>query len=183
MFAAFSDLDRFELTLYTDALITHGYVRTGQHRVTDLLNLSETPFLVLEEVTVTDLDGGETIRAAFAQVNLDAVLFAVADTPVESSPELRAPKHAELVLVSVPPFRITGSIHVLPSAIDLREALTELTGRFLPVTDATYSAARIGVGERKALMLAVNHHRAQILAQHGGTEAGQPGDAGAGSQG
>jgi hypothetical protein len=178
MFAAFSNLDRVELTLYTDALITHGHVRTRLHRVTDILNLSETPFLVLEDVTVTELDGsGEAVWAGFAQVNLDAVLFAVADTPVEPSPELRAPKNPEQVLVSVPPFRVTGNIHVLPSAIDLREALTELTGRFLPVTDATYSATRMGVGERQALMLAVNHRRAQILAQYGHAEAGGPGDA------
>jgi hypothetical protein len=178
MFAAFSGLDRVELMLYTDALITRGHVRTRLHRVTDILNLSETPFLVLEDVTVTELDGsGEAVRAAYAQVNLDAVLFAVANTPVEPSPELRAPKNPELVLVSVPPFRITGSIHVLPSAIDLREALTELTGRFLPVTDATYSAARLGVGERTALMLAVNQRRAQILAQYGRAAAGEPDDA------
>ena len=54
MFAAFNELQRLEITLYTDALITHGLVRTRQHRVSDILNLSEDPFLILEDVTVEE---------------------------------------------------------------------------------------------------------------------------------
>ena len=182
MFAAFTELTRVALTLYTDALISHGYVRTRQHRVTDILNLAETPFLVLEDVTVTEIDGrGEPIRAAFAQINLDAVLFAVADTPVSPSPELRTPKIQEAVLVSVPPFSVVGMIHLLPTSGDLREALTELQGHFLPVTDATYWSDRTGAERRNALMLAVNHRRAQILAQYtptaGAATPDAPGDA------
>ena len=38
MFPAFTEISRVELTLYTDALITHGFVRTRQHRITDILN-------------------------------------------------------------------------------------------------------------------------------------------------
>ena len=80
MFAAFNDLQRVEVTLYTDALITHGSVRTRQHRVTDILNLAEDPFLILEDVTVEEFGGkGEPISADFAQINLDSVLFAVAN--------------------------------------------------------------------------------------------------------
>src|SRR5512139_4050268 len=77
MFPAFTELTRVELTLYTDALVTRGWLRTRQHRVTDILNLAEQPFLVLENVVVEELgDRGEPIRADVAQVNLDAVLFA-----------------------------------------------------------------------------------------------------------
>jgi hypothetical protein len=187
MFATFNELNRVALTLYTDALVSHGYVRTRQHRVTDILNLADASFLVLEDVTVTEIDGrGEPIRAAYAQINLDAVLFAVADTPVTPSPELRTPKIQAAVLVSVPPFSIIGTIHLLPSSGDMREALTELAGHFLPVTDATYWSDRMGVERRTALMLAVNHRRAQILAQYtpapgaqipGAEIPGAPGDA------
>jgi hypothetical protein len=180
MFAAFSQLSRVELMLYTDTLATHGFVRTHQRRVTDILNLSEAPFLVLEDVTVREHGSSEEpIRANFAQVNLDAVLFAIADTPVEPSPELRTPKVQEPVLVSVPPFTVVGMIHVLPTAGDMREALTELAGRFLPVTGATYWSGRAGVTRREAPMVAVNHGRAQILAQYqpapGSTLTGDPG--------
>jgi hypothetical protein len=167
MYAAFSELDRVELTLYTDALVSHGFVRTRQRRATDILNLAEDSFLILEQVSVEEFGSrGQPIRAAYAQVNLDAVLFAVADTPVEPSPELRTPKTAEAAIVSVPPFTVTGLIHLLPTGGDLREALTELTGRFLPVTEATFWSDKLGEARQTALLVAVNHRRAQILAPH-----------------
>jgi len=167
MYAAFSDLDRVELMLFTDALIARGFVRTRQRRVIDVLNLAEDGFLILEEVSVEEFGSrGQPIRAAYAQINLDAVLFAVADTPVEPSPELRAPKMSEPAIVSVPPFTVTGLIHLLPTGGDLREALSELTGRFLPVTEASFWSDRLGEARQTALLVAVNHGRAQILAPH-----------------
>ena len=167
MFPAFTEVSRVELTLYTDALITRGWVRTRQHRVTDILNHAESPFLILEDVTVEELgDKGAPIRADVAQINLESVLFAVADVPTEPSPELRTPKKPMEAIVSVPPFRITGTIHLLPGEPTLREALHELTGRFLPVTNATYWSDRLGEARRTALLVAVNHGRTQIFAQH-----------------
>ena len=68
--------------------------------------------------------------------------------------------------MSVPPFRITGTIHLLPNETGLREALSELQGRFIPVTDATYWSDRLGEARRTALLVAVNHRRTQIMAQH-----------------
>jgi hypothetical protein len=167
MYAAFNEESRVELMLYTDALVTRGFVRTRQRRVTDILNRAEAPFLVLEDVTVEELGvRGQPIRAGYAQVNLDAVLFAVADEPVEPSPELRTPKTQEQAILSVPPFKIIGTIHLLPTQGDLREALTELTGRFLPVTDAAFWSDAVGEVRQEALLLAVNHQRTQIMAQY-----------------
>jgi len=167
VFPAFTEVSRVELTLYTDALITRGWVRTRQHRVTDILNHAESPFLILEDVTVEELgDKGAPIRADVAQINLESVLFAVADVPTEPSPELRTPKKPMEAIVSVPPFRITGTIHLLPGEPTLREALHELTGRFLPVTNATYWSDRVGEARKTALLVAVNHGRTQIFAQH-----------------
>ncbi len=166
MYPAFAELARVELTLYTDALVTKGLYRTRQHRVTDILNRNEQPFLVLEDVEVRELGSAEAlVRAAFAQVNLDAVLFAVADVPVEPVAELRTPKHRERAMVSVPPFTIEGTIHLLPTEDNIREALSELTGRFLPVTDAVYWSDRMGEPRREAVIVAVNHSRTQILAR------------------
>jgi hypothetical protein len=167
MYPTFTDLSRVELTLYTDALITRGWVRTRQHRVTDILNHAEDPYLILEDVVVEEIgDRGAPIRADVAQINLDSVLFAVADAPVEPSPELRTPKRPMDAVVSVPPFRIIGTVHLLPGEPTLREAMHELTGRFVPVTNATYWSDRLGEARRTALLVAVNHQRTQILAQH-----------------
>lgn len=190
MFAAFNEMHRQEITLYTDALITHGFVRTRQHRVTDILNHAEDPFLILEDVTVEEFgERGEPIRADYAQINLDAVLFAVSSTPVEPVPELRTPKTKEEAIVSIPPFRVTGTMHLLPTEGNLRAALSELHGRFLPITDATYWSDRVGEPRQQAMIVAVNHRRAQILAPHkerdpweglGGGAAGSGGEAGEG---
>ena len=167
MYPAFTELGRVEITLYTDALITHGKVRTRQHRVTDILNLSEQPFLILEDVTVEEYgERGQPIRADVAQINLDSVLFAVANAPVQPSPELRTPKQPAPAIVSVPPFRITGTIHLLAGEPTLREALSELEGKFIPVTDAVFWSDHLGEGRQSALLVAVNHRRTQILAQH-----------------
>lgn len=154
------------LTLYTDALVIRGTLDTRQRRVTDMLNSADDRFLVLSDV-MTDEFGtrGESIRAAFAQINLAAVLFAVAHDPVEPAPELRTPKVPEEAVISVPPFKVTGRIHLLPER-SLRHALSELTGDFLPVTDATYWSDVLNEARATASLVAVNHHRAQIMAPH-----------------
>ena len=157
------EAQRVALTLYTDAYVVRGTLATRQHRLSDILNFAEEDFLVLSDATFERFgQGGPVRRAAFAQVNLAAVLFAVADTPVEPVPEFRTPKVSEAALISIPPFEIIGRIHLLPDR-DLRRALEELTGRFIPVTDATYGSDGAGEAPRRAPMLAVNHARAQIL--------------------
>jgi hypothetical protein len=154
------------LTLYTDSFVIRGSITTRQRRVTDMLNMAEDRFLVLSDV-VTDEFGtrGESLRAEFAQVNLASVLFAVVNEPVEPAPELRTPKIPEEALISVPPFKVTGFIHLMPER-SLRDALSELTGHFLPVTGATYWSDVLSEARATAELLAVNHERAQILAPH-----------------
>lgn len=167
MFAGFAELVPAELTLYTDALVITGSVRTRQRRITDILNHAEDPFLILEDVTVETFGTrGMPARSEYAQVNLESVLFAVADLPVEPSPELRTPKTREEALVSVPPFTVVGTIHLLPTGGNLRDALTELTGTFIPVTEAAFWSDSAGEPRQTALLVAVNHRRAQILAPH-----------------
>lgn len=131
-----------------------------------MLNTAEHEFLVLEQATFDEFGStGVAIQTDFAQVNLGAVLFGVADDPIDATPELRVPKVSERALISVPPFTITGHIHLMPER-DLREALDELVGRFIPVTDAVYWSDRVGEARTGALIVAVNHNRAQILAPH-----------------
>jgi hypothetical protein len=154
------------LTLYTDSFVVRGSLSTRQRRVTDMLNLAEDRFLVLSDVTTDEFGTrGESIRAEFAQVNLTSVLFAVVNEPVTVAPELRTPKIPEEALISVPPFKVTGFIHLMPER-SLRDALSELTGNFLPVTTATFWSDVLQEARTSAELLAVNHERAQILAPH-----------------
>jgi hypothetical protein len=154
------------LTLYTDAFVIRGSLLTRQRRVTDMLNMAEERFLVLSDVTSDEFGSrGDQLRAEFAQVNLASVLFAVVNEPVAPAPELRTPKIAEEALISVPPFKVTGYIHLMPER-SLRNALTELTGHFLPVTEAAYWSDTLNESRTAATLLAVNHERAQILAPY-----------------
>ena len=154
------------ITLVTDASVVRGTVQTRHRRITDILNSADNDFLVLEQATFDEFGStGVVMQTDYAQVNLGAVLFGVADESVEPTAELRVPKVSQLAMVTIPPFMITGHIHLLPGR-DLRSALDELTGRFLPVTDATYWSDRVGEARTSALIVAVNHSRAQILAPH-----------------
>jgi len=171
MFSSFVQEQPVRLTLYTDAFIVHGTIRTRQRRVTDILNARDAAFLVLEDVEIVAFDSDASSRADFAQVNLDAVLFAVADTPVEPAPELRTPKLTEQAMISVPPFTIVGTIHLQPDDAGLRASLEELVGRFVPATDASYWSEAAGKARRSALVVAFNHARAQILAPYRGSGA------------
>jgi hypothetical protein len=154
------------MTLFTDAFVIKGTIRTRQGRITDVLNSAEDDFIVLEDAIVDEFGTrSQAVRTEFAQVNLHAVLFAVSDTAVEPRPDLRTPKVSEQALISIPPFRITGRIHVLPER-DLHDALRDLTGTFIPVTDAVFWSDTVGEARTSAPMIAFNHRRAQILAPH-----------------
>jgi hypothetical protein len=154
------------ITLYTDVFVVRGTLATRYRRLSDILNQTEHDFIVLSDVVIDEFGSrSQPIQSDFAQVNLATVLFGVGEAVVEALPELKTPKIPEQALISVPPFRITGQIHLLPER-DLREALSELTGRFLPVTNATYWSELAGEAKQQAPMVAVNHARAQILAPH-----------------
>jgi hypothetical protein len=160
------DEQRLGVTLYTDAFVVRGQVATRHRRITDILNQPDHDFIVLNDVVLDEFGTRSVaVRSEFAQINLSAVLFAVADNPVQPIPELRTPKIPEQALISIPPFKITGRIHLLPER-DLRDALEELTGRFLPVTDAVYWSESVGEARTTAQLIAFNHSRAQILAPH-----------------
>jgi hypothetical protein len=166
MFESLAAERTIELTLYTDAYVIRGTVQTRQTRLSDVLNRSEEPFIVVEQAVFDEYGTrGEVLRSEYAQVNLATVLFAVSNVVVEATPELRMPKTQSQAIVVVPPFKITGTIHLMPEE-NFRNALRELTGRFLPVTDATYWSDSLGEPRTTTAVVAVNHDRAQILAPH-----------------
>ena len=67
------------LTLYTDSFVIRGSIRTRQRRITDVLNQADEPFLVVTDATIDEYGSrGIASKADYAQVNLGAVLFAVA---------------------------------------------------------------------------------------------------------
>ena len=166
---------RVAMTLYTDTFVISGTIQTRQRRLSDILNFADDEFIVIGDAVLEGLGGrGPRHAAQNAQVNLGAVLLAVSQEEVEPLPELRTPKIRETTLISIPPFSVTGHIHLLPDR-DVREGLQELHGRFVPVTQATYWSDLLGEPARTAPMVAVNHSRAQILSPYGEPREGDAG--------
>src|SRR5918992_5292708 len=154
------------VTLYTDSHVVRGSLLTRARRLSDVLNSAETDFLVLENVKFEEFGSHALVDdAPYAQINLATVLFGVGESPVDTIPEMRTPKVTEEAIISLPPFRITGRIHLMPGR-ELRDALGALEGRFLPVTDATFWSERLNEPRTSAPMLAFSHARAHILAPH-----------------
>jgi hypothetical protein len=154
---------QMRLMLVTEASIIRGTSLTWRRRLTDVLNDGDHAFVLLEDVEMRDVgDPHGVIRAAHAQVNLEAVLFAVADGPVAPSPEFHVRKAPERAYISLPPYVVIGRVH-LHSGEGLRDGLDMLIGRFIPVTDAVYWSVPLGVSRTSAAMVAVNHGLAQIL--------------------
>ncbi|HEX5466598.1 MAG TPA: hypothetical protein VFW92_07965 [Candidatus Limnocylindrales bacterium] len=166
MFGPGPALHEHTLTLFTDSYVVRGRLASPGARLTDVLNNAENGLLVIEDATFEEFGGsGGTERAAFAQVNLAAALFATSDEMVEPMPEMRMAKVPQQALISVPPFRIVGRIH-LPAVESLREALAELRQAFVPVSDATYWSEALREPRTSSVFLAFNHARAQILAPY-----------------
>jgi len=155
-----------QLTMFTDAHVIRGVVTSRTRRLSDLLNEAEHEFIVVSGAVIEEYgQKGLPDRAEFAQVNLNTLLFAVTDSIVEPQPELRLVKSPEDALIIVPPFKVVGRIHVLPDR-PMLEALGQLTGRFIPVTDATFWSESLREPKTAASFVAFNHARAQVLASH-----------------
>jgi hypothetical protein len=158
---------KLNVTLFTDSHVIRGQVETRLRRLSDVLNQAEHDFIVVGDAAMEELGstGQPVMRADFAQVNLSSLLFAVTDSIVEPQPEMRLVKSPEDALIVVPPFNLVGRIHVMPDRT-LRDALSELTGRFVPVTDACYWSDRLREPKVNASFVAFNHARAHVLASH-----------------
>jgi hypothetical protein len=156
-----------DLTLYTDSLLVKGSVSTTHRRITDILNLAEPPFLVLEQVTIEELGlQSSSSTVPFAQLSLDAILFAVADLPVEPNPTMRVVKSAEQAVIAVPPFSVAGMVHLVVGDGDVRDGLRALTDKFIPVTEATYWSDQLSEARRNSPLVAINHSRVHYIAPH-----------------
>jgi hypothetical protein len=154
------------LTLFTDAFTVRGRLETRHRRLTDALNEATDGFIVLSDVTFDEFrSASNLIRADYGQINLSSVLFVTSDADVDADPSLATPRVSEEALISVPPFRILGRIH-LEAGRSLRDALGELRGRFVPVTQATHWSDALAEARTTVSFLAVNHARCQILAPH-----------------
>ncbi|MGD0115774.1 MAG: hypothetical protein ABSC13_07210 [Dehalococcoidia bacterium] len=144
--------DGLGLSVTAVEIITRNYAVTGhcyglsEHiRLIDLLNVPKITHLQLTDATVRELTRSREVVSTkgLFLVERDSVVFGRSLESLEDAERRRETRHMDFVeksqhrmLVFVPPFRITGKLHVIRDA-DLSVALPRLFEGFLAITDAS----------------------------------------------
>lgn len=149
---------------YTGAYRVSGRIATRFERVADIVNLAPASHLVVEQATVSEYAApAATMSAPQVLLALDELLFVVvgASRP-NARPEMRILKRAVQAQLAIPPFRLTGAVHVSVGSRPL-DGLLNVTDRFLPMTDvAVTSGVHTGL-DRVVAALAVQRRLAHLM--------------------
>jgi len=156
-------LAEVQLDLYTTDYRVSGTVATRFTRVADVLNQASGSHLMLEHATISEYDDpSATLGAQQVYVALDEVLLTIAATEGEARPEMRIPKRPVKAQIAMPPFRLTGTVHVAQGSRPA-DGLLSATDRFLAMTEVTIACALHPELGRTAAAVAVQRRRAQVL--------------------
>jgi hypothetical protein len=158
------DLAQVALDVYTDTYRVSGKAMTRFARVADIANQAANTHLHVEEATISEYaDPNATIDAGQVLVNMNVALLVItAESSAPQRPEMRIPKRSVRAQIAVPPFRLTGTVHV-PTGSRPADGVLNATDRFLTMTEATVaSAAHPDLG-RTATAIAFQRERAQLI--------------------
>jgi hypothetical protein len=150
--------------IYTDAYRVSGKTASRFKRVADIVNQASGSHLLLEEATISEYaDPTATISALQVLVNLDEVLIVIAaQADADARPEMRIPKRAVRAQIGLPPFRVTGAIHV-PQGSRPADGVLNASDRYLPMTEATIACASHPELGRTANAVAFQRARAHLI--------------------
>ena len=153
-----------EVDLYTDTYRVSGSVATRFSRVGDIVNQAPAAHLVIERATVSEYGAPTaTIAAPQVLVSVDEVLFIVMRSgEATSNPEMRIPKRGVMAQLAVPPFRLTGRIHISLGSRPT-DGLLNAVDRFLPMTEVEVTCATHEGLDRRVDAVAVQRRRAHLL--------------------
>lgn len=160
----FATTSEVAVDVYTATYRVSGTVRTPFARVAEILNQLPASHLAVEKATISEhADPVGTLAAPSALVALDEIVVMVAaDTRAEPRAEMRIEKRPVRGLLAVPPFRITGMVHV-PIGSRPIDGLLNAHDRFLPMTEVTLTSAAYPQLDRSAAVVALRRDRAHIL--------------------
>ena len=161
---SFSSFPEVNVDIYTAAYRISGTVRTRFTRVADILNQQSGSHVTVEHATVSEYaDAMSTIGAPSALVAIEEILVMIApDLGGASGGDMRIQKRAVRAQLSIPPLRLTGSIHV-PAGSRPVDGLLNVPDRFMPMTDATLASGAYPELERSVAALALRRDRAHVL--------------------
>lgn len=152
------------LDIYTAAYRVSGVTATRFERVADIVNQVTSTHLIVDQATVSEYaDSAATVSANQVLVNLEEILFViVAEGDGSTRPEMRIPKRPVRAQLAMPPFRITGAVHV-PQGSRPVDGLLNASERFLAMTEVTVGCAAYSELGRAAPALAVQRRLAHIV--------------------
>jgi hypothetical protein len=152
------------IDVYTSAYRVSGKMATRFTRVGDIVNQVTSTHLVIEQATVSVYaDPTATLSALQVLVTMDEVLFVIAgETDADARPEMRIPKRAVRAQLALPPFRLTGSVHVTQGSRPV-DGILNAADRFMPMTEVTIvSGAHPELG-RTAEAVALQRRLAHLI--------------------
>jgi hypothetical protein len=156
-------ISRLRVDAYTSACRVSGATATRFLRVGDVLNLLGSTHLVLEDAILLELAApDEPLAASLLHVSLDEILLLVADSQPQARPEMRIPKRAIAAEVIIPPYHLSGQVHV-PAGSRAVDGVLNAGDRFLPMTAATISSTAHPAVARQVAALAFRRDRAHVL--------------------
>lgn len=150
--------------VYTAAYRVSGQTVTRFGRVADIVNQISSTHLVIDEATVSEYaDATATISAQQVLVTVDEILFLLAaETDSAARPEMRIQKRAVRAQLGLPPFRLTGAVHV-PQGSRPADGLLNVGERFLAMTEVTIGSGVYPELARTAPAVAIQRQRAHVL--------------------
>jgi len=157
-------ITRVQVEVYTSGYRVQGEMSTRFRRVADILNLTGSTHLNVEQASVVEYSesAAATHRGSTVMVAVDAVLFGIS-TGVDDSanPDLVVQKRPVRIDIALHPFWLSGTVHV-PEGSQATDVLN-VADPFLALTDVTVASAAFPGFNRSAPVLAVQRKLSEML--------------------
>jgi hypothetical protein len=152
------------IDVYTAAYRVSGETATRFARVGDIVNQVTSTHLIVEHATVSEYaDPAATMGAPQVLVTLDEILFVVAaEASGEARPEMRIPKRPVRAQIALPPFRLTGAVHVAAGSRPI-DGMLNVNERFLPMTEVAVACGAHPELSRTAPAVAIQRKLAHLI--------------------
>lgn len=170
-FEGFAQVESVSVEIYTSAYRIIGTIQTPFRRVAEILNQLPSAHVTIEHASVVEYAApGSVTRAATAHVAVDEILVMVAPE-IEGQPraEMRIQKKPATAVLSMPPLRLSGSVHV-PVGSHPIDGFLNVGDRFVPMTDVRLTSAAHPDLDREVPILAVRRDRAHVMVITDGAE-------------
>ncbi len=174
----FASVESVAVRIYTSAYRINGTIHTPFSRVAEILNQLPSAFVTIEQTTIVEHGGAApTAHAATAYVALDEILVMVApDIAGEPRAEMRIRKQPVTAALSMPPLRLSGTVHV-PVGSRPIDGFLNVAERFVPMTDVHLTSAAYPELDGEHPIVALRRDRAQVMVISDGARVSEGGKA------